>query len=75
MRRWTPQRLPERLFRAEVAAVLAAPLSLAPRTVDDRKLRHRMDVMKPGNLRGCDIDSSPDCMCIRVVAWQPGGDR
>jgi len=27
------------------------------------------------NLRGCDIDTSPDRMCIRVVAGKRGHDR
>jgi integrase len=34
-----------------------------------------MRVSELCNLRGCDIDSSPDRMCIRVVAGEGGHDR
>jgi site-specific recombinase XerD len=34
-----------------------------------------MRVSELCNLRGCDIDSSPDRMCIRVVAGKGGHDR
>jgi hypothetical protein len=34
-----------------------------------------MRVSELCNLRGCDIDSSPDRMCIRIVAGKGGHDR
>jgi site-specific recombinase XerD len=71
----TPQRLPEVLSRAEVAAVLAAPLSLKARTLLMTAYATGMRVSELCNLRGCDIDSSPDRMCIRVVAGKGGHDR
>jgi site-specific recombinase XerD len=71
----TPRRLPEVLSRAEVAAVLAAPLSLKARTLLMTAYATGMCVSELCNLRGCDIDSSPDRMCIRVVAGKGGHDR
>jgi integrase/recombinase XerD len=71
----TPQRLPEVLSRAEVAAVLAAPISLKARTLLMTAYATGMRVSELCNLRGCDIDSSPDRMCIRVVAGKGGHDR
>ena len=71
----TPQRLPEVLSRAEVAAVLAVPLSLKARTLLMTAYATGMRVSELCNLRGCDIDSSPDRMCIRVVAGKGGHDR
>lgn len=71
----TPQRLPELLSRAEVAAVLAAPISLKARTLLMTAYATGMRVSELCNLRGCDIDSSPDRMCIRVVAGKGGHDR
>jgi site-specific recombinase XerD len=71
----TPQRLPEVLSRAEVAAVLAAPMSLKARTLLMTAYATGMRVSELCNLRGCDIDSSPDRMCIRVVAGKGGHDR
>ncbi len=71
----TPQRLPEVLSRAEVAAVLAAPLSLKAHTLLMTAYATGMRVSELCNLRGCDIDSSPDRMCIRVVEGKGGHDR
>ena len=71
----TPQRLPQVLSRAEVAAVLAAPISLKARTLLMTAYATGMRVSELCNLRGCDIDSSPDRMCIRVVAGKGGHDR
>jgi len=71
----TPQRLPEVLSRAEVAAVLDAPMSIKARTFLMTAYATGMRVSELCNLRGCDIDSSPDRMCIRVVAGKGGHDR
>ena len=71
----TPQRLPEVLSRAEVAAVLAAPMSMKARTFLMTAYATGMRVSELCHLRGCDIDSSPDRMCIRVVAGKGGHDR
>ena len=71
----TPQRLPEVLSRAEVAAVLGAPMSLKARTLLMTAYATGMRVSELCNLRGSDIDSSPDRMCIRVVAGKGGHDR
>ncbi len=71
----TPQRLPEVLSRAEVAAVLAAPLSLKARTLLMTAYATGMRVSELCSLRGCDIDSSPERMRIRVVAGKGGHDR
>ena len=56
----TPQRLPEVLSRAEVAAVLAAPLSLKARTLLMTAYSTGLRVSELCNLRGCDIDSLVD---------------
>jgi site-specific recombinase XerD len=71
----TPQRLPDVLSRAEVAAVLAAPMSIKARTLLMTAYATGMRVSELCNLRGCDIDSSPDRMCVRVVAGKGGHDR
>ena len=71
----TPQRLPEVLSRAEVAAVLDAPMSLKARTFLMTAYATGMRVSELCHLRGCDIDSSPDRMCIRVVAGGCAGSR
>jgi hypothetical protein len=52
----TPQRLPEVLSRAEVAAVLGAPISLKARTLLMTACATGMRVSELCNLRGCDID-------------------
>ena len=67
----TPQRLPEVLSRAEVAAVLAAPVSMKARTLLMTAYATGLRVSELCNLRGCDIDSSPDRMCIRHGASRP----
>jgi integrase/recombinase XerD len=71
----TPQKLPAVLSREEVAAVLAAPMSIKARTFLMTAYATGMRVSELCNLRGCDIDSSPDRMCIRVVAGKGGHDR
>ena len=55
----TPQRLPEVLSRAEVAAVLAAPMSIKARTFLMTAYAAGMHVSELCNLCGCDIDSRP----------------
>ena len=71
-----PQRLPEVLSRAEVAALLvAAPMSLKARTFLTTAYASGLRLTELCNLRGCDIDSAPDRMCIRVVQGKGGQDR
>ena len=70
-----PQRLPEVLSRAEVAALLAAPMSLKARTFVTTAYASGLRLSELCNLRGCDIDSAPDRMCIRVVQGKGGQDR
>jgi len=71
----TPQRLPDVLSRAEVAAVLAAPMSMKARTLLMTAYASGLRVSELCQLRGCDIDSSPDRMCIHVIAGKGGHDR
>ena len=54
----TPQRLPEVLSRAEVAAVLAAPMSMKARTLLMTAYASGLRVSELCRLRGCDIDSA-----------------
>ena len=70
-----PQRLPEVLSRAEVAAVLAAPMSLKARTFLTTAYASGLRLSELCQLRGCDIDSAPDRMCIRVVQGKGGQAR
>jgi len=70
-----PQRLPEVLSRAEVAALLAAPMSPKAHMFLTTAYASGLRLMELCNLRGCDIDSAPDRMCIRVVQGKGGQDR
>ena len=70
-----PQRLPEVLSRAEVAALLGAPMSLKARTFLTTAYASGLRLSELCNLRGCDIDSAPDRMCVRVVQGKGGQDR
>jgi len=70
-----PQRLPEVLSRAEVATLLAAPMSLKARAFLSTAYASGLRLSELCNLRGCDIDSAPDRMCIRVVQGKGGQDR
>ena len=70
-----PQRLPEVLSRAEVAALLSAPMALKARTFLTTAYGSGLRLSELCNLRGCDIDSAPDRMCIRVVQGKGGQDR
>jgi site-specific recombinase XerD len=66
-----PQRLPEVLSRAEVAALLAAPLSPKARMFLTLAYASGLRLSELCQLRGCDIDSAPDRMCIRVIQGNP----
>ena len=70
-----PQRLPEVLSRAEVAALLGAPMSMKAHTFLMTAYSSGLRLSELCNLRGCDIDSAPDRMCIRVVQGKGGQDR
>ena len=70
-----PQRLPEVLSRAEVAALLDAPMSLKAQAFLSTAYASGLRLSELCNLRGCDIDSAPDRMCIRVVQGKGGQDR
>jgi integrase len=71
----SPQRLPELLSRAEVAALLGAPLSVKARTFLMVAYASGLRLSELCHLRGSDIDSAPDRMCIRVVQGKGGKDR
>ena len=70
-----PQRLPEVLSRAEVAALLGAPMTMKARTFLMTAYASGLRLSELCCLRGCDIDSAPDRMCIRVVQGKGGQDR
>ena len=70
-----PQRLPEVLSRAEVAALLGAPLSPKARMFLTLAYATGLRLSELCQLRGCDIDSAPDRMCIRVIQGKGGRDR
>ena len=70
-----PQRLPEVLSRAEVAALLGAPMSMKAHTFLMTAYASGLRLSELCKLRGCDIDSAPDRMCIRVVQGKGGQDR
>ena len=70
-----PQRLPEVLSRAEVGALLATPMSCKARTFLTTAYASGLRLSELCQLRGCDIDSAADRMCIRVVQGKGGQDR
>ena len=70
-----PQRLPEVLSRAEVAALLGAPMSMKAHTFLMTAYASGLRLSELCKLRGCDIDSAPDRMCIRVIQGKGGQDR
>ena len=70
-----PQRLPEVLSRAEVAALLGAPMSCKAHTFLMTAYASGLRLSELCHLRGCDIDSAPDRMCIRVVQGKGAQDR
>lgn len=71
----SPQRLPELLSRAEVAALLGASISIKARTFLMVAYASGLRLSELCHLRGRDIDSAPDRMCIRVVQGKGGKDR
>jgi site-specific recombinase XerD len=71
----SPQRLPELLSRAEVAALLGAPISIKARTFLMVAYASGLRLSELCHLRGRDIDSAPDRMCIRVVQGKGNKDR
>ena len=71
----SPQRLPELLSRAEVAALLGAPMSIKARTFLMVAYASGLRLSELCHLRGCDIDSAADRMCIRVVQGKGAKDR
>lgn len=71
----SPQRLPELLARAEVAALLGATTSIKARTFLMLAYASGLRLSELCHLRGRDIDSAPDRMCIRVVQGKGGKDR
>jgi integrase len=70
-----PQQLPELLSRTEVAALLNAAVSMKARTFLMTAYASGLRLNELCHLRGCDIDSAPDRMCIRVVHGKGGKDR
>lgn len=70
-----PQRLPELLSRAEMAALLDAPMPIKARTFLMTAYASGLRLNELCHLRGCDIDSAPDRMCIRVVQGKGAKDR
>jgi integrase len=62
-----PQRLPEVLSRAEVGALPGVPMALKARTVLTTACASGLRLTALCKLRGRDINSPPDRMCIRVV--------
>lgn len=71
----SPQHLPELLSRTEVATLLSAPMSMKARTFLMTAYASGLRLNELCHLRGCDIDSAPDRMCIRVVQGKGGKDR
>nr|WP_255493410.1 tyrosine-type recombinase/integrase [Polaromonas sp. H6N]AWD72216.1 tyrosine recombinase [Polaromonas sp. H6N] len=70
-----PQRLPELLSRAEVAALLDAPMPIKARTFLMTAYASGLRLNERCHLRGCHIDSAPDRMCIRIVQGKGAKDR
>ena len=71
----SPQRLPELLSRAEIAALFASLTSIKARTFLMTAYASGLRLSELCGLRGCDIDSAPDRMCIRVVQGKGAKDR
>ena len=71
----SPQRLPDLLSRAEVAALLGASMSRKARTFLMVAYASGLRLSELCQLRGRDIDSAPDRMCIRVIQGKGGKDR
>jgi len=71
----SPQRLPELLSRAEIAALFGSLTSTKARTFLMTAYASGLRLSELCHLRGCDIDSAPDRMCIRVVQGKGAKDR
>jgi Phage integrase, N-terminal SAM-like domain/Phage integrase family len=71
----SPQRLPELLSRAEIAALFGSLTSIKARTFLMTAYASGLRLSELCHLRGCDIDSAPDRMCIRVVQGKGAKDR
>ena len=71
----TPQRQPEILGRAELAALFAAAGDLKSRTLLMTIYAAGLRVSEACALRGSDIDSQPDRMCLRVRQGKGACDR
>ena len=71
----SPQRLPELLSRAEIAALFGSIASIKVRTFLMTAYASGLRLSELCHLRGCDIDSAPDRMCIRVVQGKGAKDR
>lgn len=71
----TPERQPDILARAELAALFAASDSLKSRTLLQTAYAAGLRVSELCALRIGDIDSQPDRMCLRVRAGKGGQDR
>ncbi|MEY4562342.1 MAG: hypothetical protein RLZZ618_1619 [Pseudomonadota bacterium] len=70
-----PLRLPEVLSRAEVAVLLGAPISPKARMFLTLAYASGLRLSELCQLRGCDIDSAADRMCIRVIQGKGAQDR
>jgi site-specific recombinase XerD len=71
----SPQRLPELLSRAEIAALFGSIASIKVRTFLMTAYATGLRLSELCHLRGRDIDSAPDRMCIRVVQGKGAKDR
>jgi site-specific recombinase XerD len=71
----TPQRQPDILARAELAALFAASDSLKSQTLLQTAYAAGLRVSELCALRVADLDSQPDRMCLRVRAGKGGQDR
>ena len=71
----SPQRLPELLSRAEIAALIGSLTSLKARTFLMTAYASGLRLSELCHLQGRDIDSSPDRMSIRVVQGKGAKDR
>jgi site-specific recombinase XerD len=71
----TPQRLPELLGRAELAALFTATDSLQARTLLMTIYAAGLRVSEACALRVADIDSQPDRLCLRIQQGKGARDR
>jgi integrase/recombinase XerD len=70
-----PQRQPEILARAELAALFASVASLQSRTLLQTTYAAGLRVSEVCALRIADIDSQPDRMCLHIRQGKGGYDR